>query len=624
MSINVSLRNKLLGSFSILILLTVIIGIIGLTSMTSIIHENEIKSFTNNSLVDSKDANIQILRFMTYKSESYMDEVNAELKNVIDQASLALNLMKDDAAKELAAQLIDSAKEAKDESMTFLELSREIADAETAVKNSINNINTRINILYTQGHGSDRTKEAAHLKDLKESLDQSEVGFQSYQDAKDAPVLNELKTNWRSQWKSMQASAEAIHMLYKNQNPLPENVKELSSALAEYDRTFQDYVTVHQDKLTTQNTLIQDFSQIMTEAQAVLKEVDVSIADLSHFSKSLVIILTIICLGLSLMISILLTKSILNQLGGEPQEIASLTKQIAEGDLGVEFSKKRKRGIYLSMEKMTEELKSIVGNINTGSIQVAEGSEYIASSAQMISSGTNEQAANIEEISSSIEELTSNIQQNADNAHNSFSLTKKIVDDVSNGLSAVAQASDSIKLIAQKISIIEEIARQTNLLALNAAIEAARAGIAGKGFAVVASEVRKLAESSGIAAKEITALSKDGVSKAIDAQERIEQTLPSIKLNSERIEEISSASMEQSKGIDQINKSIYVLDSVIQKNATATEELASMSEELSGQANSMRESIRVFKLSAEPKNISRQSSLPPEEGPDENSEHLLA
>jgi len=171
----------------------------------------------------------------------------------------------------------------------------------------------------------------------------------------------------------------------------------------------------------------------------------------------------------------------------------------------------------------------------------------------------------------------------------------------------VVQAVSAMKNIAEKISIVEEIARQTNLLALNAAIEAARAGEHGKGFAVVAAEVRKLAERSGTAAAEISQLSSSTVSVADQAGQMLVKLVPDIQRTAELVQEISAASNEQNAGAEQINKALQQLDQVIQQNASASEEMASTSEELSSQAEQLQSSISFFHLGATAARITRQS-----------------
>ncbi len=174
--------------------------------------------------------------------------------------------------------------------------------------------------------------------------------------------------------------------------------------------------------------------------------------------------------------------------------------------------------------------------------------------------------------------MVSNIKQNADNAQQTEKIALKAAHDAKEGGSAVTETVSAMKEIANKISIIEEIARQTNLLALNAAIEAARAGEHGKGFAVVASEVRKLAERSQVAAGEINRLSATSVQIAEKAGEMLTRIVPDIQKTAELVSEINAASAEQNTGAEQINKAIQQLDQVIQQNASVAEEMASTTE----------------------------------------------
>jgi methyl-accepting chemotaxis protein len=196
-----------------------------------------------------------------------------------------------------------------------------------------------------------------------------------------------------------------------------------------------------------------------------------------------------------------------------------------------------------------------------------------------------------------MEEMTSSIQQNADNAKTTDKIAGKVAEDAKESGDAVVKTVSAMKEIAEKINIIEEIARKTDLLALNAAVEAARAGEHGKGFAVVASEVRKLAERSATAAAEISQLSKSGVSTAEGAGQMLIKLVPDIRKTAELVQEINAASGEQSSGVSQINKALQELDQVIQQNASAAEEMASTSEELSSQAQQLQQIIGFFKVS---------------------------
>jgi methyl-accepting chemotaxis protein len=213
-----------------------------------------------------------------------------------------------------------------------------------------------------------------------------------------------------------------------------------------------------------------------------------------------------------------------------------------------------------------------------------------------MSQGTTEQAASTEEASSSIEEMNATIKQNADNAMQTEKIALKSATDAQESGKAVSQTVSAMKDIAQKISIIEEIARQTNLLALNAAIEAARAGEHGKGFAVVASEVRKLAERSQAAAGEISQLSSSSVHIAEQAGQMLAKLVPDIQKTAELVQEITASSKEQSSGADQINGAVQQLNQVVQQNAGAAEEMSSTAEELASQADQLQATISFFKV----------------------------
>jgi methyl-accepting chemotaxis protein len=290
-------------------------------------------------------------------------------------------------------------------------------------------------------------------------------------------------------------------------------------------------------------------------------------------------------------------KNNLNNLIDSMNEITNVAEEIAGGNLMVSVEKRSGQDRLMeALSDMVRELSEVASAISTAAEQVASGSQQVASSAQQTSQGASEQAANAEEVSSSIEQMTANISQNADNATQTDSIATKAAKDAQESGRAVSEAVEAMKQIADKIGIIEEIARNTNMLALNAAIEAARAGEQGKGFAVVAAEVRKLAERSQQAAGEITKLSLSSTDVAEKAGEMLNKLVPDIQKTSELIQEISAASREQKSGADQISKAIQQLDIVIQQNSSSSEEMSSTSEELSSQAEQLSDTISFFKI----------------------------
>ncbi|WEF33042.1 methyl-accepting chemotaxis protein [Pseudoduganella chitinolytica] len=318
--------------------------------------------------------------------------------------------------------------------------------------------------------------------------------------------------------------------------------------------------------------------------------------------------------GIALVIGIgsatMITRTLLGQLGGEPEQAAAIAARIAEGDLTVDVPVKPgdQSSMLYAMRNMRDKLAAIVTEVRTGTDTIATASGQISAGNADLSSRTEEQASSLEETASSMEELTSTVRQNADNAQQASAMAATASDVAAQGGQVVAQVVDtmgaineSARKIVDIISVIDGIAFQTNILALNAAVEAARAGEQGRGFAVVAGEVRNLAHRAGAAAKEIKTLIDDSVEKVGIGSQLVGQAgatmneiVGSVQRVTDIMSEISAASREQSSGIDQVNQAIAQMDQVTQQNAALVEEASAASESMQDQAAKLAQLVGTF------------------------------
>ena len=317
-----------------------------------------------------------------------------------------------------------------------------------------------------------------------------------------------------------------------------------------------------------------------------------------HTARLTTILLVVLGFGVAIGVAVGITRHITIPIA----EAVRLSELVADGDLRstVVITRGDEVGrLQAALQQMTQRLSHLIGEVRSSASALSAAASQVASSSQDLSQGTSEQAASVEETSASLEQMNASITQNAEHSRQTEKMALKGAEDANESGRVVQETTSAMKTIAQKITIIEDIAYQTNLLALNAAIEAARAGEHGKGFAVVATEVRRLAERSQSAANEIGGLALSSVAVAERSGTLLVELVPAIRKTADLVQEVAAASREQAAGVVQINKAMGQVDQVTQRNASASEELASTAEEMAAQAESLQETMRFFRLGDE-------------------------
>jgi methyl-accepting chemotaxis protein len=424
---------------------------------------------------------------------------------------------------------------------------------------------------------------------------------------------------------------EVVAKVKKLWNGLKEGVEQTLEFCKQHDNDTAFRWFYKSTDASIKNTEIRHTLATLSDLEQKRTDQTAAAAQASYESARMMMLsLGAVAIALAVAAAVLVTRSLLKQLGGEPSYVASVMHSLGSGDFSITVATKSgdRSSMLYAVRTMVEKLATIIADVNSAADALAGAAEQVSTTSHSLSQAASEQSSGVEQTSASVEQMTASIAQNTENAKVTDSMATKASTDAAEGGEAVKATVAAMKQIAQKISIIDDIAYQTNLLALNAAIEAARAGDHGKGFAVVAAEVRKLAERSQVAAQEIGTVASSSVELAERAGTLLGAMVPSIKKTSDLVQEISAASQEQSQGVGQINSAVGQLSQTTKQNASSAEELAATAEEMTTQAEQLQQTMSFFKNStpdetAEPP-AQRAVRQPPTQPPAQSSNRSRA
>ncbi len=615
---NLKIKYKLALGFGAIIVILIIIGGISIVEFTKIERDSgsiseqylpgviisnklerntfRISSLLNSFALGKKQADLKEAKKYLLELENYLDNL-ALAKNQLEENLAKTIITSKSTLKEYRALMDEMAGES-----IQLESNRAVMDeaAESFVDNCFDYLKGQESLLAYQIDSRKAKREVLERITLANNI--LDIGnfirINNFKNQSDNNFSNQEEFNNRF------AEIDQLLILLEKTDSDPDNrfyLTNIRVSTAAYHQAMDDYINSYK-RLQHGNKQAHETGSRLVSIYSTLAENSVAESagfvaySISKIKDSLNIL--IIGLILSIIFSALLGWQIARSISRPLKKGVAFAREIAEGNLEatLEIDRNDEMGeLVETLNAMKAKLHNTISSIQAAVQHIADASAQMSQTSQSISQGSTEQASSAEEISAAMEEMSASISQNTANAQRTESIAAQATGKMKSGNANVMDLTAAIKEIAEKITIIGDIAYQTNILSLNASVEAARAGEYGRGFAVVADEVKKLAERSQVAATEIDKVSGSGVNLAEESRQLFITIVPQIEDTLKLVQEITASSLEQSSGAGQVNDSIQQFNQVIQQNAAAAQEMATNAEELATQAEYLTEMTNFFK-----------------------------